>query len=46
MPLVHIFTSNHNSANIFKCHFKKAVMYKIVPCLVLVLQGNVKQKLI
>ena len=46
MPLVPMLTTNHNSANILKYHFKKAVMYKIVPCLVPVLQGNVKQKLI
>lgn len=46
MPLVPIFTTNHTSAHIVKYQFKKAVMYKIVLCLVSVLQGNVKQKLI
>lgn len=46
MPLVPIFTTNHNSANTLKYQLKKAAMYKIVACLVPVFQGNVEQKLI
>lgn len=39
-----VFTANLTSAHILKYQSKKAVMYKIGPCLVSVLQGNVKQK--
>lgn len=43
MPLALISTTNENTANIFREQFKEAVMYKIVACLVPVLQGNVPQ---